>query len=594
MMIGYNYHPSRQGCAYWQQGDFSEIERDLSRMAEEGVDVVRFFLFWRDFEPEPGRYSEQAFQLLYRMVKTARDYRLRVIPSLLTIWMNGQTFDLPWRGGRCLWSDPYMIERAACYVTKVASILRSLGNVYAYDIGDELIYVDARAVKELTGEQAESWLKKMVAAVRRGDESAQVMMAHDHTALTGNHVFRAGLVSRICDKLAVHGFPLWAPFPLPSNESWPASLYVPFLTRLASAYANPLLDEFGLYGGSEEIRADHVRTSGTSALLHGAEGLVAWCWQDFVSCESPYDQRPGERFVGFYTAKGIAKPSASALLECRTYARLAAEGAPVSPQVAIYVPEAEQAGADSESTESGRASRALFHAFLLLVRLHVPTAFVRDQLEKYRVVIVPCLAQLTRKDLERMRAFVRAGGTLLYTPGSYLHGFGGEELFGVELQDFTRDPGLQDRFHWRGRSYPIHWRQAGFDQIPVVRAGEAEVLSRYRRSLAPALTRHRLGKGTAYYLNAPFELMIQAFGWQDEPYRYLYMELLKDAEALPKVFFTSPEVELHRFVTADSERCFLINHANRPVSGMLVFADGRDEPVTLAKKSVKCVNKRRV
>ena len=61
------------------------------------------------------------------------------LPSLLTIWMNGQLFDLDWRRGRDLWTDAEMRARAAAYVGTVARHLRDRPNVVAYDLGDELL-----------------------------------------------------------------------------------------------------------------------------------------------------------------------------------------------------------------------------------------------------------------------------------------------------------------------------------------------------------------------------------------------------------------------------------------------------------------------
>lgn len=595
MLIGYNYHPSRQGCAYWRSGDFSELARDLAAMAEEGCELVRFFLFWRDFEPQPGYYDERAFALLRRYVEMAAAHNLRCIPSLLTIWMNGQLFDLSWRSGRSLWTDAFMIERAERYVEKVAETLEGCGNIFAYDVGDELPYVDLPAAASVDPSTARAWLERIIAAIKRGDPQAKVLMAADHSALLGEHGFRLGLVAEQCDFVAIHGFPLWAPFAIPSNRSYAASLYVPFLTKLAAAFGQPLIDEFGLYGAGEEVRAAYVRTSGTSALLHGAEGLIAWCWQDFLTRDKPYDERPGEREVGFYTVEGTAKASAVEFMQCRTVAQWASVGTPFPPQAAVYLPESFRICRMDGHAAARAQLTALFHAFLLLTRLHVPMAFVGEELQRFPILFVPCLAQMTQADLTRLTRFVQDGGTLVYTPGSYLFGFGGEELFGVALYDFTRELTHADRFTWRGRSYPVDWWRAGFTQIPLIQATSAEVLSRYRRTLYPALTRQRLGKGQAFYLNAPLELLLanpDTAG--DEPYRYLYRELLAEAGALPEVFFTSPDVELHRFRTTDGERCVLINHSERSVTGTLVSLVDGEERVVMAKKGVRCVNKKRV
>ncbi len=161
----------------------------------------------------------------------------------------------------------------------------------------------------------------MKIALNKGDESGKIMLGTDHLSIVGNNAFHVSNIENQLDILAVHGFPLWTEFNIESNDSWKSSLYVSFLVAIASAYGQCIVDEFGLYGCSDDIRSDYLLTSGLSSILHGAIGLISWCWKDFESTEKPYDLRPGERFVGFYNLLGEPKTSVNSLKECMKVSR---------------------------------------------------------------------------------------------------------------------------------------------------------------------------------------------------------------------------------------------------------------------------------
>ncbi len=51
--LGINYWPRRSAMAMWRRFDPGEIREDFARIAELGLDAVRFFLRWDDFQPQP-------------------------------------------------------------------------------------------------------------------------------------------------------------------------------------------------------------------------------------------------------------------------------------------------------------------------------------------------------------------------------------------------------------------------------------------------------------------------------------------------------------------------------------------------------------
>jgi len=589
LKIGYNYHPATQGIDYWRIWDFHEIESDIARMASEGCEVVRFFIYWRDFEPREGQFDEEMFTRLKQFVHTINDYGMVCIPSIMTIWMNGQLFDIPWRNNRNLWKDPSIISAQRRYIEKVSSELGRYSNVMAYDLGDEMLYADWREALLLKSEDAENWLIQMVAALRTGDPSAKVLMAHDYTIGFGMHSFQLEVLSRHLDFIAIHGFPLWSPLTIESNDSYKASMFVPFLVKYASAFGSPLLDEFGLYAASESLREHYIHASGTSCLLHGAQGIIGWCWSDIRSNSKPYFDHVYEKSVGYYDSNRTPKPSAKALKKCMTEVVPLLEGTPEASEVAIYISQINRT-ISSHGTRDPRHT-TLFYASMLLMRLHVPFELATEDFERYKMIIIPGNDCLNNDEIELLSSFIQQGGVVLYTPGSCLSGSGMESLFGNTLADFSLRGKENWEFTFDSRRYVVHWRNFKSEHVPIIEACDSKVLAYYEERSVPAFTVKSIGAGKAYYLNAPIELILdEPFLLDQEQFRWIYHYVLSEAGIKPYATCSCPEVEVHTRHYEDCDRCILINHSPYKQSGILTLRNGLKINFDLEKKMVSIIN----
>lgn len=228
----------------------------------------------------------------------------------------------------------------------------------------------------------------------------------------------------------------------------------------------------------------------------------------------------------------------------------------------------------------------------VIVRAMIEISVKNHHVPRFKLVIVPGAKHLSAGELDAFRQYVFSGGTLLYSVGSYWHGFGGEELFGIEMEDFTLDPTQLELFKRKYRLFPVNWAEAGFKRMPVMKNVKAEVLARYKKSLSPALTINRYGKGKAIYLHASWELaMNEPYAYQSDFHRYLYRELLSEAGVSSPVQFTSPYVELHAFRFEGYDKYVLINHANADIQGTLIAANREEEQIRLERKSAMCITK---
>jgi MoaA/NifB/PqqE/SkfB family radical SAM enzyme len=58
--VGVNYWPASCGVEMWQAWPEDEIRHDLDVVRDLGLNCVRFFLRWQEFEPAEGRYDGTA------------------------------------------------------------------------------------------------------------------------------------------------------------------------------------------------------------------------------------------------------------------------------------------------------------------------------------------------------------------------------------------------------------------------------------------------------------------------------------------------------------------------------------------------------
>ena len=187
-----------------------------------------------------------------------------------------------------------------------------------------------------------------------------------------------------------------------------------------------------------------------------------------------------------------------------------------------------------------------------------------DDLSRYSLLILPMCYTLSEQEAARIRVFTEKGGTvfatygLAYVDGSLLAHLGGfpggglKEVFGIWNEEVdSLYPGETNHTQYQGREYTIR------DFCEVVHPRGAETLCTYGEdyySGAPVLTRHRFGKGTAWYLAARTD---------DAFLRRLYSELAAEA-GLP-VQVLPESVEKHVRTDESDRYTFYLNFSTQTV-----------------------------
>ena len=100
--VGVNYWPARTAMSWWSRFDREEVAADFARIAACGLDSVRVFLTWEDFQPTPNRVDRAMLERLVAVADLAGDLGLALIPTLFTGHMSGVNWIPAWALGGSL------------------------------------------------------------------------------------------------------------------------------------------------------------------------------------------------------------------------------------------------------------------------------------------------------------------------------------------------------------------------------------------------------------------------------------------------------------------------------------------------------------
>src|SRR5579862_1062981 len=95
-LLGVNYWPRRSAMYMWERFDLGELREDFAHIRTLGLDVVRFFLMWDDFQPEATRMDEQMMRRFDSVMDAIADAGLKAMPTFFTGHMSGVNFLPEW------------------------------------------------------------------------------------------------------------------------------------------------------------------------------------------------------------------------------------------------------------------------------------------------------------------------------------------------------------------------------------------------------------------------------------------------------------------------------------------------------------------
>ncbi|WP_297092549.1 beta-galactosidase [Thermococcus sp.] len=352
-VLGVNYWPRRKAMFWWKEFEEDEVREEFTVIKELNLDVVRIFLLWEDFQPEPERVDEKSLRNLERVMDIAHELGLGVMPTFfighmsginwLPEWTlsetphprfltysNGRVVDL---GARDIYEEPDLLKAEELLLRTVGSELDDHPALYAWDISNEIDNVRIPR----TPWAGKRWVR-FVYETLKASSSKPVTFGIHQEDIQGDKHFRVGDVAEGNDFLCMHAYSVYTDFTDPLDP-----YFVPFACLLTRALGGKevLMEEFGMPTTPEETRkvrsvtgkheAEHYLINEGDAARwleetlkalyeFGTLGAFYWNFADYhesVWDRPPLDRAVHERFFGLLRSDGSLKPTALVIREFR-------------------------------------------------------------------------------------------------------------------------------------------------------------------------------------------------------------------------------------------------------------------------------------
>lgn len=341
-LLGINYWPRRSAMYMWRRFDLGELREDFARIRGLGLEVVRFFIGWDEFQPAPDRIDESMLGRLDAVMDALANARLRAMPSLFTGHMSGVNWlpewtldrsrpagrfrtmsagrELPWGAGD-IYAGP-IFEASRRLARTIGARLRNHPALLMWDLGNEFsnlrIPSSPKAAGEWSARLTDDLIETSDAGVTAGNHSED---------LTQDRNFRFDIFCRPLVCSVMHGYSVYADFARSRTDP----NVVPFLCQLMQSLSGKavLFNEFGNPGCPSDGSAagafaclgeDEMASYAYGVLdrLHrcGALGAFWWCWADYSKAlrgTPPFDRAPHELNFGLVRNDGSEKPVSGVL-----------------------------------------------------------------------------------------------------------------------------------------------------------------------------------------------------------------------------------------------------------------------------------------
>jgi endo-1,4-beta-mannosidase len=495
--VGVNYWPASCGVEMWQAWPEKEIQRDLDLVQSLGLNCVRFFLLWQDFEPRSGHYNRNAFRRLGAMLRWCRARGLYAQPSLFVGWMSGGIFWPEWKEARNFFTDRFMRRRACAFAAQAASVCAQYRDcVIAVDQGNEICCLPE--CLDAPPDAVASWCAEVNAAVRRAFPGVLIISGNEQMQVTADTGWRLGWQPG-CDLYSMHTYPnsAWHSLRFDGMTDPLGQSLLPFYLKCARAFGPVMAQEFGTLFTAGPGCDDYLQTVLPAAWDAGANGFLWWCLRDIAAKCHPYEKNAFEGGMGLVDERDQVKPALRRFMKFA--ASLATRHSAIThqPDVALYWPRHyyNRANALNPGNEPRALSRRLIIAHFTLEALGQSVGIVRgDQsLKGVRArTIVVTGAFLTAGEASALADWVRNGGRLVWH-GVEAMTFGpaASELLGAVPIDFCAPRAEKIRAFGRVWSFRDFARDIFVQMKPLT----ARIVAKDSAG-RPVLLFHRLGRGS--------------------------------------------------------------------------------------------------
>jgi endo-1,4-beta-mannosidase len=357
-VLGVNYWPRRKAMYWWSNFEADEVRQEFAQIRELGMNVVRIFLLWDDWQPTPDAVSQDCLDNFQIVADTAAANGLGLDVTFFTGHMSGPNWSPRWlldpevppqsphvrqvvtRGSeivdsyyRNTYTDAQALDAERLLLRTVVGRFHDHPAIWMWNLGNE---PDLFAHPP-SAEVGRAWVHEMTQLIKSIDPVHPVTCGLHSASLHEDNGLRINDVYAETDVAVMHSYPMylsWAKGPLDPD-------LVPYTCALVSALCGKptLMEEFGgctaapgqpsevwewtAYGkprtqfmASETEFADYIAAVLPRLVDVGATGAMLWCYADYVPELwelPPCKESKHERFFGLVRPDGSVKPHAEVI-----------------------------------------------------------------------------------------------------------------------------------------------------------------------------------------------------------------------------------------------------------------------------------------
>ena len=613
--VGCNYWASHAGTRMWADWNAAVVEDDLKQLADAGLETLRVFPLWPDFQPLVQTYggggnphdlrfgeeplpdtsagkagvSEDALAHFEILADVADVCGLDLIVGLVTGWMSGRLYVPPAFERLNVLTDPLVRRWTIRFVRHFVASMKDKPAIHSWDLGNEC---NCMAPIE-SSDRAYEWTSAIASAIRCEDDSRKIVSGMHSLGPGSADPWRIQDQGELTDILTTHPYPIFTPHcnqePVDTirnayHAAAESRLYADIGCRPCFA------EEFGTLGpmvASEEVASRYLNNALCNLWAHDCRGLLWWCAYDQNHLtHPPYDWNGHERELGLFRSDRSPKPIAGIMSDFMH--RLGESGI-------TRLPEAKREGVCILSEGQDYWGTA-FSAFILAKQagFDIEFQYADQPLKDSKLYLVPSITGARYFDIrfyEKLIEKVRDGATLyLSYDGAFLSPFA--EVFGVRVESRYENTGVV-QFVLDGATITC-----GESTHLDLSAIDAEVISS-DSSGNPVFTMNRLGNGRAYFLSVPLERHAAtnngAFVDSANPLETVYAAISERERALRAVECDDPYIGLtEHVVSADTRIVVGVNNSPEKRDAWLdVVAGWRVEAIMIGSIGTSAIDEGR-
>lgn len=347
-VLGCNYWASHAGTNMWKDWRPDVVEVDMKQISDAGMQAIRVFPIWPDFQPiyqfygadgslkgirfkdrslpdsGPGKdgMSLEAMAHFKQFADLAQKYNIKLIVGLVTGWMSGELFVPQALEGRKILTDPTSVMWQVRMVRNMVHEFKNHPAILAWDLGNE-----CNVMEDVESSQAAYvWTASITNAIRAEDQM--------HTVVSGMHSLSSGSDAKwkiqdqaeLNDLLTTHPYPFWTPH---TNQD-PANTIRTIMhsaaeTRMYGDIGGKpcLVEETGIMGpmeANEFSKTGFLRSILFNNWAQDCHGLMWWCAYDQNQLNfPPYEWAAVERDLGLFRTDRTAKPVVEEISKFRKF-----------------------------------------------------------------------------------------------------------------------------------------------------------------------------------------------------------------------------------------------------------------------------------